>query len=112
LQSGFSPRSGIHRVHGALTSHVTPSTLFPNGSEAFSTVQVKSAGVGGVAPWQSWNLMVKIGPGVSAAVLATPSRSAKSRSFGDENAPEGTFRMLCLTLRAFPLPGMLTCPSG
>src|SRR5262249_57241888 len=93
------PEGSLGRgVHGVLTVHVTPVTVFPAGSEASSTVQEKSPAVGGVAPWQSSNWIVKSLPGARASLLATPTRSASSRSLGDENAPCETSRMLCLTL--------------
>jgi hypothetical protein len=62
-----------------LAVHVAPSTgVMPSGAVAASTMQVKSASVGGGAPWQSWNVIVNRVPGrgVIAPGLLTSSRSA------------------------------------
>src|SRR5262249_49386760 len=85
--------------HGAVTAHVTPTSGSPSGSLAVSTVHVKSAAVGGVAPWQSKKLIVNRFPGVSGfAVPARISRSAKSKSLGCDSAPDCTLMIVCRTL--------------
>src|SRR5262249_29932643 len=71
-------KTGADDDHGAETVQVTPWSGKPRGSVATSTVQVKSAAVGGTATFmQSKKLIVNRFPGVSGCeVPAITSRSA------------------------------------